>query len=142
WVSTFSGINIIDLETLEIGELVVEIKFSEILSLCKFKNQLFVGTIEGVSVINIARSGAKKLPHIVYITSVRTQDTVYEMPQRIKLGYKDNKLEISFAGLYYRYPEKVEYRYKIKNLDDTAWQVTKSNSVELSALPGGNYEFL
>lgn len=141
WVSTFSDVNIIDLATLDIDELIVEIKFSEILSLSKLNNQLFVGTIEGMSVINIAKQGAKPLHHPIYITSVRTEDSTYQMPQRINLAYDNNKLEISFAGLYYRYPEKVEYRYRINNMD-TGWQVTRSNSIELSAIPGGSYEFL
>lgn len=141
WVSTFNGINIVDLNTLNIREFVVDMAMPEIISLYRLRNKLFIGTIEGLSVVNITPGQNKEFIPPLYITSVKTASGQYNMPGKISLPYNDNKLQIEFAGLSFRYPERVEYRYKIEHIDDT-WQLTRNNTVELSSLPPGHYKFV
>lgn len=141
WVSTFNGINVVDLNTLKITEFVVNMSMPEIISLHKYGDNLLIGTIEGLSVVNIQANADKGFIPPLFITSVKTSAGNIDMPWKVVLPYDDKKLQVEIAGLSYRYPERVEYRYRIRNLDNK-WQYTKNNTIELSALPPGNYNFI
>lgn len=142
WVSTGNNrVNIVNLRTLEIKELILDIDLTEILCLYRRKNKLFIGTIEGLSLIDLSQKMTNDALVPTYILSVKTPDSQYISPSAINLGYKSNKLQIEFIGINFRHPENVEYRYMIRNLDDV-WRITKNASIELSSLPGGNYTFL
>lgn len=102
---------------------------------------IFAGTTAGLLFIRNNRfstSNQKKLP--VYITSATTGSQTLYMPTKITLPYKNNKLTISFTGLNFESPDKIEYRYRIEGLDN-AWHITDNNSIELPALPDGSYKF-
>ncbi len=142
WLSTANNnINVIDLKTLRITEFIIDIDVPEILSFYRKNNTLYLGTIEGLSVIDITQAFTKEVTPLLYITSVKTRNATYTSPRELELAHNDNKLTIEFTGINYRHPENVEFRYMIRNLDNT-WHVTKNNSIELSSLPGGDYDFI
>lgn len=141
WISSLWGLNTIDPGSLTVGEYAPDMDLSEITCLYKHRDHLFIGTIGGLSVID-----TRKLPPLqqhlpTYITQVRTATAQYEMPDRLSLSYRDNSLKIDFAAIHFRRPERVEYRYRIDGLDSN-WHYTRNNSVELSALPCGDYRFM
>lgn len=141
WVSTFNGINIVDLNTLKIKEFIIGTTLPEIISLYKKGKNLFVGTIEGFTVINTEKLLKSDFVPPLYITSVKTESATYQYPVKIELPYNSPKLQIEFAGLCYRYPEKVIYRYKLQGLDDE-WHETENNIIEFPSLPNGSYKFI
>ncbi len=141
WVSTGNNkLNIINLSTLAIKEQIIDIDLSEILALYRADNKLYVTTIEGLAIVDLTNDATGNRPLPTYVTSIKTDKVQSCSPSVIELKYKDNKLQIEFVGINFRHPENVEYRYMIRGIDKE-WNITKSNSVEFSSLPGGNYLF-
>ncbi len=142
WVGTLHGLSYVDLNTLDIKGYGLGIYPDEALSLYfKDDNTLFVGTATGLSSIKTNRIRIDESPPPVYITTVKTSSRVINMPQKVSLSYYRNKLVIDFIGLSFQNANTVEYRYKIENLNQD-WIVTDHNSIELSSLPPGNYNFI
>jgi ligand-binding sensor domain-containing protein/two-component sensor histidine kinase len=140
WVGTLNGLNFIDLNTMEINSYPINSN-SEILSLIGInKDSLLVGTINSLLLIKI-NVITEKTPPPLYITSAQTREHEFSFPNNISLQYNSNKLTINFTGLYYTDPDQIEYRYKIEGIDED-WRYTRNNSVELSSLPSGNYDFI
>lgn len=141
WISSQQGLNTIDPGSFSISEFIADVDISEITSLHLHKGHLFIGTIGGLSVIDTRRLPPLQQQLPTYITQVRTGSGQYNMPDKLSLSYRDNNLRIDFAAIHFRRPERVEYRYRIDGLD-SSWHYTRNNSVELSALPGGDYRFV
>ncbi len=142
WVGTISGLSYVDLNTVRPGKYVTGIYRDDILSLyCDSNNKLYVGTATKLLSINTAELDTTDTPPPLYITYVKTPRGRINMPASLKLAYNENKLQIGFIALSYQLPASVEYRYRIKGLDDS-WYQTRNSSIELSALPPGNYTFI
>jgi len=142
WVGTISGLSYVDLNTMRPGKYVTGIYRDDILSLyCDSTNKLYVGTATKLLSINTTEIDTADTPPPLYITYVKTARGRINMPTSLNLAYNENKLQIGFIALSYQLPASVEYRYKIKNLDE-GWYQTRNSSIELSALPPGNYTFV
>ena len=142
WIGTLMGLNYIDLNTLQVTKYTTALYSDDILSLYyDHTNSLFAGTVNKLASINLNGINIKNTPPPVYITFVKTSRGQINMPKSLDLPYNENKVLIGFIALSYQNTGNVEYRYKIANLDDN-WYVTKNTSIELSALPSGNYTFI
>lgn len=55
-------------------------------------------------------------------------------------SYKNNHLSFEYAGIWYQYPDKVEFKVKLEG-HDLDWINTKNNHIVYSNLKPGNYTF-
>ena len=70
------------------------------------------------------------------------KDTVISSLQRIELPYDQNFLTIRFAGLQYENPGKIQYRYKMEELDQD-WILSGTEAIaRYTAMNTGHYTFL
>jgi len=101
---------------------------------------LWIGTASGLTKVNLAELKEKKVPPLVYITSVMVNGKEKVRQSGIELSYLDNNIDIQFTGLYFLGPDKITYRYMLEGVDNTF--TTKSeNSVSYRGLSPGVYKF-
>ncbi len=142
WIGTLNGLSYIDLKTLDAKAYLLNIYPKEVLSLyCNKSDTLFVGTADGISILKTNLLSTDDAPPPLYISALKTSKHQLKVPDKINLAYNENKLSIDFIGLSYRYANMVNYRYKIKGLDEN-WHYTKNTSIELPAIPSGDYLFI
>lgn len=142
WIGTLNGLSYIDLNTLQAKAYLLNIYPKEVLSLyCNKSDTLFVGTADGISILKTNLLSTDDTPPPLYISAVKTARHQLKVPEKIELAYNENKLSIDFIGLSYRYADMINYRYKIKGLDEN-WHYTKNTSIELPAIPSGDYLFI
>lgn len=124
-------------------------------AICKdSKNQVWFGTVNGLTRYNPELKDTISETPIVHITGIRLSfESVdwkakglkllewFNVPQGLTLKYFQNHITFDFDGLYLRNPEKVRYRYKLEP-DERSWSPSiSSNSVTYSGLNNGNYTF-
>ncbi|WP_394749301.1 LytTR family transcriptional regulator DNA-binding domain-containing protein [Spongiimicrobium salis] len=63
-----------------------------------------------------------------------------QMPLQKVLPYSKNELDINFNSISFRKGKKREYRYKLKQ-NDSLWNYTQNNALQLSNLDSGAYQF-
>ena len=66
----------------------------------------------------------------------------FNIPQNLVLPHDQNHLIFEFAGSSLKNPDKVRYRYKIKNLDKAWSPVVSSNEALYNNIPPGKYTFM
>lgn len=143
WIGTLKGLCNTNVEASKIQNFIANIFPYEVLTLSYTHNDyLLAGTVNGFSRINLAQTRADRisLPPL-YITAATVNDHSSPMPTSLFLNTYRPNLSIDYIALSYRMPEKIEYRYKILGLDKD-WKTTVNHSLEISALPGGDYCFL
>lgn len=140
WLATAKGLKYVRPGERKTEDFYTGVYTEEVSVLYTKGDTLFAGTTAGMLFINdnSILDISKKDPPPVYITAATTGSETIYMPRRIVLPYKNNKLTINFTGLNYESPDKTLYRYKIEGLDNN-WHITPNNSIELPALPDGNY---
>jgi ligand-binding sensor domain-containing protein len=141
WVGTSAGLNLIDLKTMQVKQLTPIIFRDVILSLCSKGRELYIGTTSRVYSIDMDEPAQNDSPPPVFITSVRTSGKELEWPKKLQLPYRENGLQIRFIGISYQAAHLVEYRYRIRGLDDE-WRYTTNNLIEIPSLPPGDYTFI
>lgn len=142
WVGTFNGIYKITSNRIHSYTTASGLTSNEVLSLTiDSKNQLWVGTVDGISCIAISEAWPNKPISAFYITQVTAGRTkIFHFPKALDLSYDDASIKISFVAIDFPVADKIEYQYIIENLVDD-WQQTLSTSLELPSLPAGSYIF-
>lgn len=138
WAGSINGLLRIAPKTLTVREYKTDL--GEVLSIYCAGEQLFLGTVNGLSLIRPSGVDDKQAP-VVYITAAVTDTAQIYFPQSLRLPYRANKLRLEFSGLYFRFPKSVDYRYKIEGLDSN-WRLTGNTSIEVPALPPGTFRFV
>lgn len=104
------------------------------------KGNVWIGTSLG-----IVKYSASKNKHLTKPQSIISEVAVYlEKINYHKINsfsHSENHFSFNFAGLWYQYPEKVEYRVKLEG-HDLDWIDTKNNNIVYSNLKPGKYSFL
>jgi diguanylate cyclase (GGDEF)-like protein len=109
---------------------------------------LFLGTTNGLQVIDTYSLGVNDYNPPVVITRVKTQESefLFNVPtadeDSIIFPFDENSVEFSFASLDYTDPTKNRYRYKLDGFD-VDWHLTTgiSNAVYTN-LNAGDYSFV
>ena len=118
------------------------------------KNNLWFGTIKGVTKYTGKNSVKNKKPPSIYVTNVRIffenvdwsryknrVDGFFGIPQTVTLPYNSNHITFDFIGISLTMPEKVIYQYKLEGSDNNWSPVTQETFVTYSGLKSGDYVF-
>ncbi|OQP50712.1 hypothetical protein A4H97_02415 [Niastella yeongjuensis] len=102
-------------------------------------NTIYVGSPAGVTWFNETQTGHYSQCNL-RILDISVGNQSQPMKNSYRLGYQDNSLKISYAGISFKSGGNIWYRYRLKGLTDS-WDSTAQNVLEYPSLPPGNYEF-
>ncbi len=109
---------------------------------------LFLGTTNGLQVIDTSDLGINDYNPPVVITSVKTQESefLFNIPngddESVLFPFEENSVEFSFASLDYTDPTKNKYRYKLDGFDEEWRQVVGISNAVYTNLDAGDYVFI
>lgn len=106
-----------------------------------FSGHLWVATKKGAIAIdkNVIRNKTKQ-NITVYIKDVKVQRKSVNLSDKLSIPYHRNSITISYAGLSFKRPDALEYRYKIK--PKNKWFYTNDDFIHFSSLEPGEYKFI
>lgn len=117
---------------------------TEITAFVKSKNLLFIGTNSGLYTLDTTYFEKKASNSAITLTSVVVNGKDYVEGQRditqlkqLKLPYRLNSIQLTFAALEAKYPEKLVFRYRLKPTSE--WNVIKNSTITLHYLESGVY---
>ena len=103
--------------------------------------KIYFPTIAGVAVVDPSKVVSNSVPPPVYIERLRSEERELSMAESIQLSYNTAFLEINYTGISFTDPEKVQFKYRMKGLDDDWIDVGNSRSALYSKIPPGSYTF-
>jgi ligand-binding sensor domain-containing protein len=98
---------------------------------------VYIGTSEGLCFFNESKIGTTSICNLV-LTGVKIADKPVDLINTYLIGRRQ-RFVIEFSGISFRSEKEMNYRYKINGLDDN-WRYTSLNSLELTAMPYGNFD--
>lgn len=147
WIGTNNGLNLISVK--ELGKpnpriLIMKkeqgLISNEITQLKGNEDFVYIVTTAGVTIIDRKKYKPKAYLPPIYISglSIMKKDTL--VSDDYKLSYDHNFIIISYTGISFRDGGNLQYKYRLKGLDDD-WIYTNNTEVEYAFLPGGKYQF-
>jgi ligand-binding sensor domain-containing protein/serine phosphatase RsbU (regulator of sigma subunit) len=106
------------------------------------KGIMWVGTTNGVLRYDFRKNSLNNTPPGIYISGIRFNEHELDLDSLQDLPYKTYKVIIDFAGISFRDPDLIKYRYKLEGFDSDWSELTSINSITYSRLLDGNYTFL
>lgn len=103
--------------------------------------EIWFCTLKGVAVLDSENIPTNTLHANTLITRVLTDNGEFNSGQETRLRAGNRKLEIHYTGLSYSAPEKVRYRFKLKNFDEDWVNAGMRRAAYYTNLPPGEYEF-
>lgn len=139
WVSTNKGINKIDIETLEVQLINEEdgLSSSEIKYLKKSKDYIIAAASGTIDILPDTITSFTAPPLMAINALLVNGDTVSQQAN-YSLPYHRNHLAVHFTAISFKSMGNVSYAYQMEGLDKN-WLETKSETVNWSAVPPGNY---
>ncbi|MEM6806167.1 MAG: two-component regulator propeller domain-containing protein, partial [Bacteroidota bacterium] len=106
-----------------------------------FKGTIFLGTSEGLYVIDPKNLNDNELPDIpVHITGLQSRDSVFEVKEGIELNHQQNNPVISLDAISFQKEEKIIFNYRLIGQSDE-WQQTENLNIPYTNLKPGSYTF-
>jgi len=103
--------------------------------------RLWFTTTNGAAWVDPQRIYRNKLPPPVVIQSIVADGKTLSSASALELPARTKNLQIAYAGLSLAVPERVQYRYRLKGIDDTWQNVGARRTAYYSRLPPGSYDF-
>ncbi len=148
WVATNNGLNLLKLDELRSGnpKIIVFKKengliSNEINQIKGDSNFIYIATNGGLTIFDRRKYQPFINPPPVYIHGVNIMDQSTAIAANYDLGYDQNFIRISYAGISFRDAGDLLYKYKLIGLSNDKWVYTKNIEVEYAFLPPGNYRF-
>jgi ligand-binding sensor domain-containing protein/serine phosphatase RsbU (regulator of sigma subunit) len=159
WMSTYGGISMLDINTLEVGGKPVFTNYSAIQGVQgrEFNQGAFhqgasgnfyFGGQNGFNIFNpldIKSSGTGPTLRLLNMEVNDAEfllDTVITFKEEIALNFSENNFKVFFAALDYSDPANNSYQYKLEGYDDKWSAKTKDNYAEYKKVPAGGYTLL
>jgi class 3 adenylate cyclase/ligand-binding sensor domain-containing protein len=101
---------------------------------------LWFGTNKGLVRFNTEFENNNLTTPPIHITKVTVINSEIDFSSLIELDHTENHISIDFTGISFNSPEKITYKYRLKNLDDN-WTSSTSRQVKFSFIPPGEYKF-
>lgn len=110
----------------------------EVNDFCIAKNQLFIGSDQGVMQVPLVQGQTSNSTLQLHIEKFTDGKQLLGQNSNIKLPHNNNNLEVKYSIPYFGEPEDLQVYY---NVNDGAWQITESGQRELKliSLEPGNY---
>jgi ligand-binding sensor domain-containing protein len=113
---------------------------NEVNDIIRLENKLWLVHNNGISIFDPAHIGNNNNPPPVYISGLMVNDSATALTAH-SFSHNQNYFNISFVGLSYKDPGKLEYRYRMEGIDSN-WIYTPYTAVKYQALPPGDYRFV
>jgi sensor histidine kinase YesM len=147
WIATNNGLNAVDLHSVtrknpHITVIRAEdgLFSNEINQIAGDSTHIYIASNRGLTVFTPSKFLNPVEPPPVYITAVNIMDKYAKIIPSYKLPYNKNFITVSFNGISFRNGNNLEYRYRLKGLNDR-WISTSNSQVDFAFLPPGQYEF-
>ncbi len=147
WVSTSNGINqIADIDfkagTYQVNRSSNHQAFpvSDISCIAVNDQKVLAGTSKGMLQIDKAYFEGDQSVEEVFITGVSIDNKESEIKKEYNLKYKQNIIQIHFAGVNYGHQNNIMYAYKMSGVNDTLVRTHQPGTPQY-VLPPGNYTF-
>jgi ligand-binding sensor domain-containing protein/serine phosphatase RsbU (regulator of sigma subunit) len=102
--------------------------------------KILIGTTEGLIIYDRIKDRKSEIPPFNNITSVLINDSLYQYRKTFHLPYNKYRIKITFTGISFRAPDKVDYSIYMENFDQ-AWSLPSPSRVETYNLQHGKYKF-
>ena len=103
--------------------------------------QIYFPTVAGVAVVSSVSADVNEVPPPVYLESIRTSRSVLTGTDSISIPYNTPYLQVQYTALNFTDPNKVEFKHRIKGLNDDWIEVGGSREAIFSSIPPGEYTF-
>jgi signal transduction histidine kinase len=147
WVATNRGIARLEIKNAEKRELEYEtydikdgLISNEINAMVALRGSLYLGTNSGVSIFNESDFRSQSVPPGIYFLGISIADRDTLVLPEYDLSYSQNRVSIRFSGIAFNSGNLIQYRYRLKGLDEE-WIATSSGEVRYASLSPGQYEF-
>jgi len=103
--------------------------------------RLWFGTTRGLCLVEPESRRSVSAPPRARWLSVRVDDRPVD-PSRVELGPEDREIEIQFAAMYLRAPERVQLRFRLEGFDRKWSAPSPERRLRYTSLPPGSYSLL
>lgn len=144
YIGTDKGLQIYDihLQTSQVFSKQDGLPSNEIKDILLKKEQIYLATSSGLSVLNKNLKAINPNPPLIYITGFKIWEKEQALAKSYQLAHDQNNLKIEFRGLSFRSIGKFQYKYRLLGLNPEWIYIESSvNFVRYASLPPGNYTF-
>lgn len=140
WVGTMKGLYLLDSGRTKFLNRFEGLPSNEILSLYfdNEKNSLFIGTSDGISLLDITAFDAYAHSKLtVKMINIKAGDSVYTDYSDLTFNPDQHDIFINFKAISYSSPGSIKYKYQ---LDDDPWIETENDFLNFISLKHGEYK--
>lgn len=144
YLATDKGLHVYDLITKKSRVFNQEdgLPSNEIRDLTVIKDQIYLATAAGLSIVSKDFSTVNRVPPLVYITGLKLKNIAQKLLPEYSFDYNENNLSVYFAGIALRSGGRFRYKYRMKGLEKRwSYSNSSSNFARYFALPPGEYAF-
>jgi ligand-binding sensor domain-containing protein/signal transduction histidine kinase len=95
----------------------------------------------GISVVDPARAGSGAPPALVHIDMVSVDGNPVSMGDSLRLRGRHRRIIFNYTALSLAIPERVQYKYKLEDVDETWSNPVTTREVTYNNLNSGHYRF-
>jgi ligand-binding sensor domain-containing protein/signal transduction histidine kinase len=106
------------------------------------QGNIWFSTNRGISVVDPKRALRGSAPVIVHIEGVTIDGTPVNPNETAMLAEKPRRLTITYTGLSLSMPDRVQFKYKLENVDDRWSEPVKERQMTYNNLASGPYRFV
>ena len=106
------------------------------------RGRIWVSTNRGISVVDPKHALRAVAPVIVHIDAVSVDGTPIDLSSPVLLNEKPRRVMVTFTGLNLSAPDRIQYKYKLENVDEKWSEPVKERQVTYSNLGSGTYRFV
>ena len=146
WVGTKEGISQILIES-ETKETITNITTkdglisNEVNDIIANNKHVFIASNKGLCFFNYNKYFKNQEPLKVKISSIFVNAKPIKQASRIVINYNSNNIRINYKAIHFKSQGKINYRFRIKELENNNWIYTKSLNANYPFLPSGEYTF-
>lgn len=103
--------------------------------------RIYFPTVAGVAVVSTRDVQKNEIVPPVYIEHISTNEIEFPISSHITTSYDTPYIDIKYTAINFTDPKKVEFKYRIKGLDENWIEAGGNRSTLISRLPPGEYTF-
>ena len=139
WIGNMKGLYLLEGDSVKHLNIQTGLPSDEVYTLFydKIKNDLFIGTGNGISILDISLFDKyHPLPPDVKITEVKAGDAVFANDNNLTLNPDQHNVNIEFGAISLSSPGSVKYKYNLNG----EWAETDHNFLNFISLEKGKYD--